>query len=226
MRLVLCALVMATPLAYAGRPLVADDARIVDKGGCQIETFVKRQRRFDETEIGAVPACNPWGPVELSLGGTWITSDLSGDSRALVGQAKALLRPLETNGHGFAFSIGATRLKAFDAASVVNPYFNVIGSISLADDRVVVHANLGGARDKVAGLWRGTWGVATEALLIAPRLYAIVESYGQRGEKPTLQGGLRYWLVPDRLQIDATLGAQKSAPPERRFHAIGLRVFW
>ena len=226
MRLLLCVLCVAAPLAHAGRPFVTDDARIVDKGGCQIETFVKRQRRFDETEVGVIPACNPWGPVELSLGVARLASDTPGDSRALAAQAKALLRPLETNGLGFALSIGAARIKAFDTATVVNPYFNAIGSMSLAGDRVVIHANLGATRDKMAGFWRGTWGVAAEALLVAPRLYGVAEIYGERGEKPTLQGGLRYWLVQDRLQLDATLGVQRSAPPERRFHAIGLRVFW
>ena len=226
MRLALCALFIATPLAHAGRPFVTDDARIVDRDGCQIETFVKRQRRFDASELGIVPACNPWGPVEFSLGGAWLASALPGDSRALTAQAKALLQPLETNGYGFAFSIGVTRLKTFEATSVVNPYFNAIGSISFAGDRIVVHANLGGARDKAANISRGTWGVGTEVLLIAPRLYGIVETYGQRGEKPTLQGGLRYWLVPDRVQLDAALGAQHSAPPEQRFHSIGLRILW
>jgi hypothetical protein len=226
MRLLIAVLLLAAPGAQAGRPFVTDDARVVDKDGCQVETFVKKQRRFDETEFWFVPACNPWGPVELSLGGTWVASALPGDSRALTAQAKTLLRPLETNGYGFAFSVGVTRLKPFEATSVVNPYFNAIGSISFADDRFVAHANLGGVRDKVANISRGTWGVGAEVLLIAPRLYGIVETYGQRGEKPTLHGGLRYWLVPDRVQLDGTLGVQHSAPPERRFHSIGLRILW
>ena len=225
MRLLLIAFLLAAPGAYAARPFITDDARLVDKGGCQIETFVKRQQRFDENEFWFVPSCNPWGPVELSLGGIWVASAAPGNSRALTAQAKTLLRPLTTNGYGFALAIGATRLTPFDAKSVVNPYFNTMASISFADDRVVIHGNLGGVRDKVANLSRGTWGVGAEALLIAPRLYGIAETYGQQGEKPTLHGGLRYWLVPDRVQLDSTIGLQNSSP-ERRFATVGLRVLW
>jgi hypothetical protein len=223
----LLVLLLATAMAaHAARPFVTDDARVVDKGGCQVETFVKRQRRYDETEFWFVPACNPWGPVELSLGGIWVKSVLPGDSRAFSAQAKTLLRPLETNGFGLALSLGVTRLKPFATDSVLNPYFNAIGSVSLADDRVVAHANLGAVRDSVAKLTRGTWGIGAEVLVIAPRLYGIAEGYGQRGEKPTLHGGARYWVVPDRVQVDATLGAQNSAPPARRFHSLGLRILF
>jgi hypothetical protein len=225
-RLLLALLLATAAAAHAARPFVTDDARVVDKGGCQVEAFVKRQRRYDETEFWFVPACNPWGPVELSLGGIWVKSVLPGDSRAFSAQAKTLLRPLETNGFGLALSLGVTRLKPFGADSVLNPYFNAIGSLSLADDRVVAHANLGAVRDGVAKLTRGTWGVGAEVLVIAPRLYAIAESYGQRGEKPTLHGGVRYWVVPDRVQVDATLGAQNSGPPARRFHSLGLRILF
>ena len=62
-------------------------------------------------------------------------------------------------------------------------------------------------------------------MLSSPRWYAIAESYGQRGEKPTLHGGVRFWVVPDRVQIDATAGRQ-NAEPERRFYSVGLRVLW
>jgi len=62
-------------------------------------------------------------------------------------------------------------------------------------------------------------------LLMAPRLYGILESYGQRGEKPTLHTGLRIWVVPNRLQVDTTVGRQ-NASTERRFGTVGLRVLW
>jgi hypothetical protein len=36
---------------------------------------------------------------------------------------------------------------------------------------------------------------------------------------------LRIWIVPNRLQVDTTVGLQKS-DPERRFGTLGLRVLW
>jgi hypothetical protein len=130
-----------------------------------------------------------------------------------------LLKPLTTNGAGFALTLGTF------AGDKISPYLNGIGSFSLADDRVVVHSNLGAIRDNVAGLSRWTWGLGAEILLSAPRFYGILESYGQRGEKPTLHTGLRIWLVPNRVQVDTTVGLQNSEP-ERRFGTVGLRILW
>jgi len=62
------ALLLAAAQAWATRPFVTDDARIVDEGGYQIETYVKRQREFSEQEFWFLPAMNPWGRVELTLG--------------------------------------------------------------------------------------------------------------------------------------------------------------
>jgi hypothetical protein len=67
--------------------------------------------------------------------------------------------------------------------------------------------------------------LGAEVLLAAPRLYGILESYGQRGDKPTLHTGLRIWIVPNRVQIDTTVGLQNS-DPERRFGTVGLRILW
>ena len=224
MRRLLCALLAAAPAAQAARPFVTDDARIVDKGGCQIETFFKRQHRFEESEFWFLPACNPLG-VELTLGGIWVNSMPFGDTRTALMQGKMLLKPLETNGAGFALTLGALRVAPFQARSVTSPYFNAIGSFSIADDRVILHTNLGGVHDKVANLSRGTWGVGAEVLLSPPRWIGIIETYGQRGDKPTLHTGLRIWIVPNRMQVDTTLGFQNSSR-ERRFHSVGLRVLW
>lgn len=218
MRTLLFTLLLAAFEVYAARPFVTDDARVVDKDGCQVETFVKRQRRFDENEFWFLPACNPWG-AELTLGHSRVDSNLSGDARTTVLQVKTLLKPLPTNGAGFAFTVGML------SNSANSPYFNGIGSFSFLDDRIVLHTNLGAIRDNVAKVSRGTWGTGAEILLIAPRLYGIVETYGQRGEKPTAHTGLRIWLVPNRVQVDTTLGVQNSSP-ERRFGTLGLRVLW
>jgi hypothetical protein len=217
MRLLLLALLLAAPTAHAARPFVTDDARIVDQDGCQIETFVKRQRRFDESEFWFLPACNPWG-AELTAGHSRVDGTL-GDTRTTILQAKMLLKPLATNGAGFALTLGTFY------GNTTNPYLNAIGSFSFADDRVVLHANLGALRDNAARKARGTWGAGAEILLIAPRLYAIAETYGQRGEKPTAHTGLRIWIVPNQVQVDTTVGIQQGSP-ERRFATVGLRILW
>ena len=214
-RYFLLALLAAAPAADAARPFVTDDARIVDPGGWQVETFVKRQQRVTEREFWLLPAHNPGGRMEFTLGQYRVDNPAAGDTRVTLAQVKTLLKPLETNGSGYALTAGIAR---------ENPYFNGIGSHSFAGDRVVVHANLGGVRDRPAMRSRGTWGLGSE-LVFTPRLIGIVETYGQSGEKPTLHAGLRVWAIPDRWQIDATVGRQ-DVSPSRRFTSIGMRFLF
>ena len=226
MRLLLATLALIASPAYAARPFVTDDARVVDPQRCQIETFYKHQRPVREHEFWFLPACNPWGRVELTLGGTWVEGTQPGDSRSLIVQGKTLLVPLETNGSGFAFTLGVARVSPFQSQRVSNAYVNGIGSFSFFDDRIVLHANLGAVRDEQLKVTRGTWGIGAEVLLVAPRLYGILETYGQRLEKPTLHGGMRIWIVPNRVQVDATVGSQHATPFDRRFATVGLRLLW
>src|SRR6266581_2252552 len=196
--------------ARAARPFFTDDARVVDEGHCQLETFYKEQRAYNASEFWFLPACNPFG-VELTAGGNRVEGE-----RSLILQGKKLFKTLETNGSGYALSLGMFG---------ENPYFNGIGSFSYLDDRAVIHANLGAIRDRSEGVSRGTWGIGLEALLVAPRLYGILESFGQRGDTPTQHAGLRFWVIPNRFQIDATAGRQ-SGLPERRFTSVGLRFLF
>jgi hypothetical protein len=222
----LFAFALAAPLdARAARPFVTDDARIVDEGGYQIETFVKHQRKFKEQEFWFLPAHNPFGRVELTLGGTAIHSALDGKSNSLIAQAKTLLKPLERNRAGYALTIGVTRVERASPAPIETaPYVNGIGSYSFADDSVVMHTNLGARRDREAGLTRGSWGIGVE-ILLSERLYGIAETYGERGQEPTRHFGVRYWVVPQRVQIDGTLGVQ-NGNPARLSNSIGLRLLF
>ena len=222
---VIAILAFSGPPAYAARPFVTDDARVVDEGGCQIETFVKRQRKLHEREFWFLPACNPSGRVELTLGRSWVDGSAPGDSRFNVLQAKTPLKALQTNGSGYALTLGAFRVSPFQTSHTLNPYLNAIGSFSFADDRVVMHANVGAIADRQAGMTRGTWGLGAE-IAFTPRLIGIIETYGQRADKPTGHVGLRFWVVPNRLQLDATIGRQNSGPPERAFSSLGLRVLF
>lgn len=180
-----------------------------------------------EREDGFLPSCNPGGNLELTFGGLKLGNDADGRSSTLVAQGKTLLKPLETNGYGVALSLGAARQRPFAAgpASHWSPFVNLISSISLQGDTVVIHLNAGAQDDRNASVTRPTWGLGAE-VLVAPSLYAIVESYGQKGEKAGQQIGFRYWAVPDRLQFDATRGAQRSGPPVRNWMSIGLRLLF
>jgi hypothetical protein len=90
---------------------------------------------------------------------------------------------------------------------------------------VVVHANAGLLDDRQSDTKRYTWGLGAEIATTA-RLWVIAETYNQEGDKPSAQLGLRYWLVPNRMQVDGTFGAQHSEPQNRRWISIGIRILF
>ena len=210
---------------YAARPFATDDARIVDTGGCQIESYVKRQRRQQEDEIWFLPGCTPVGQVELTLGGIRTDSADAGTSSATIAQAKTLLRTLRTNDFGLALTLGATRLNPIGPVQQAgwSPFLNVVGSLSILDDNAIIHANLGSLRDPLLSRTRQTWGLGAE-IVLNPRLYGIVEAYGQEADRPSRQVGLRFWVVPNRFQVDGTLGAQSGVP--RTWNSLGIRALF
>ena len=212
-------MIFSAPGAWAARPFVTDDARTVEVGGYQIETFYKSQHAYSGNEFWFLPAYNPSG-IEWTAGFNRIEGE-----RSLVLQGKTLLKPLETNGAGFALTLGTYRVNPKEGSDVWSPYVNGIGSFSFLNDRAVIHTNLGAIHDRIAGMDRGTWGIGLEALLLAPRVYGILETFGQRGDKPTRHTGIRFWIVPNRVQIDSTLGEQKT-DPAHRFYSIGLRLLF
>jgi hypothetical protein len=203
-RLVVALLCCIAPLCHAARPFVTDDARTVDPDHCQIETFYKEQRAYSGSEFWFLPACNRLG-VEWTLGGNRQEGD-----RNLIVQGKKLVKPLEPNGYGLAFSVGAIGDEA---------YFNGIASFAFFEERSVIHTNVGYLEN------RPVFGIGLEQLLYAPRVYGILEAYGARSEKPTLHGGIRFWVIPNRFQIDSTYGTQQS-DPVHRFFTIGLRFIF
>ena len=53
--------------AHAARPFVTDDARLTTAGSCQLESWMRVYRQSEE--IWALPACNPSGNLEFTVGG-------------------------------------------------------------------------------------------------------------------------------------------------------------
>jgi hypothetical protein len=208
--------------AHAARPLVTDDARIVDPKSCQLEAWLRFNR--DGTERWALPGCNLTGNFELTFGGA---VQSYGDGTALTDvqlQGKTVLKPFETNGYGVALVFGGVNHpKAEDRKALGTAYAYVPLSVSFADDRYLLHTNLGVSRDREARETRMTWGVATEAVL-NDRFTAIAESFGENRGNPWYQLGLRIWLVPNRVQIDATYGSRFGNQAADRFVSVGLRL--
>jgi hypothetical protein len=219
------ALLTAGPLpALAARPMITDDARIVDAHACQLESWLRR--RTDATEAWALPACNPTGNLELTFGGARTFEEGRGRFTDQVMQVKTILRPLEQDGWGLALTLGTTRHPAREAANgwPGDPYFNVPVSMTvLPDERWVAHLNVGAVRERDTGRTLGTWGVGNE-IAVGHDLFFIPEVFRNDFGRPFYQAGLRYWIVKGRVQVDTTYGDRIGTGTGERWFSVGLRL--
>ena len=215
----LSGLLLAAQTAHAARPMTTDDARLTAAGACQVESWV--HLHGGQREIWALPACNPGGNFELTLGGALSYSGSRQERGAQVIQGKTLFKPLVTNGYGIGIAAGYATQPG--SANSGNPYFYVPVSFSLADDLAVIHTNLGYTRERENHENRLTWGVGGEIQLSAQN-YLIAETYGQDKGSPFFQLGLRHWIVPNHVQIDTTVGSRFGQYSEERWISIGLRL--
>lgn len=210
---------MLPPSAHAARPMITDDARLTDGGACQLESWL--HLHGNQREYWALPACNPGGNFELTAGGALAYTDGNRESGAVVVQGKTLFKPLETNGWGIGLAAGyATQPGSGQSGA---PYFYIPVSFSLADDRLVIHTNFGHLHERETRQGRLTWGVGGE-LQTTSRLYVIGESFGQDKGSALFQMGLRYWVLPGRLQVDTTYGSQIGQIADQHWFSIGLRL--
>ena len=206
--------------AWAARPLNTDDARVVDAYSCQVESWVRRNQ--NSTEYWALPGCNFTGNLEITAGGARTSEAVGAPLTRTVFQGKTIFKALEKNGWGLGLAAG-TLQRAQGGVASRDFYAYVPTSLSFADDRWIVHTNVGWLRDQSAKRDFATWGVAVEREL-TPTTWLIVETFGQSGDKPQYQLGLRQWIVPGHVQIDATYGNRAGGENNERWLSIGLRL--
>ena len=225
--LVLLAAVTALtpPAAYAARPMITDDARTVDAKACQVESWVRTNH--GSREYWALPACNFTGNLELTFGGAR-TADATGTHTTdVVLQGKTLFKTLEPNGWSVGLVMGAIRhphtAGNAEGKRIGELYSYVPASFSYLNDKVILHTNVGVLHNTVTSSTRGTWGVGTETA-IAANTWLIAETFQQKEGRPFFQAGVRHWIVPNRVQIDATYGNRFGSATDERWFSIGLRL--
>lgn len=209
--------------AWGARPFVTDDARLTNSESCQLESWLRIYP--DSHEVWALPACNPGGNLEFTLGGGRARHDRESPTRDFVLQAKTLFRPLSSHDWGWGLAAGVVRHPASNPGPNLfgNTYAYLPFSASFREDRIVMHANLGWLRERQSGRDNTTWGLGGEFKLTS-RFLAIAETFGDNRNAPYWQLGGRFAIIPDLLQLDATVGQQFSGPPAGRWLSFGLRL--
>jgi len=232
------------PSAYAVRPFITDDARVVGKHHAQVETW----GRYDKTSLQhwMVPAIGPIAPLEVTLGavhGVAIVPNRKYSLAAPLLQSKLLLheaRPGQLPGvaliAGTFFPFGFGGFESPPSGFIYLAVTQVFGE----EDELLLHANLGFAgaqvedrssntpleREKHARL-RTTWGLATQLKLYgAVNLAAEVFSGDPYAEVAggAAQGGFRF-VLSKNVQIDTAGGAGVWGTPRMDpWISTGLRL--
>jgi hypothetical protein len=200
--------------AYAGRPLITDDAATVGEHRLQLETWLHLERRSARQLV--VLGFGPWETLELSLAGRHglIWED---DRYAAAGpliQAKWVLFPLAAPSRpGIALVAGTGSPFGMSALAAPDWEMFAYGAVTaspLAANRLVIHLNAGLFHSGQESLTsqRLTWGAAAQLRLLG-ELHAAAEVASGDPYAEVIGGivhaGLRYF-VSDNFQLDVTAG--------------------
>ena len=201
-------MVLLAGQANAGRPLTVDDANANEKGTGHLENWWAREPGNAQT-FNLAPAYAPFEGFELSA--AWARERKSTLNATTV-QAKWIITTPDENGCNIGIVGGSTNVSGGGGRThYANGLFTCnrkeIGSI---------HVNVGGKKPKDGNTVR-TWGVAVEREwgAVTPHL----EYFGARGEKPTVQAGLRSEIAKS-LQLDGTVGRVD----KETVYSVGMKI--
>ena len=93
--------------AEAARPMLTDDARIVDPKSCQLESWVRDAKHV--TEYWALPACNVGENLEVTIGGSLEGENGHSSFANELYQMKSIIQPIALNQTGLAIVLGNGR---------------------------------------------------------------------------------------------------------------------
>lgn len=210
----------AAGAAQAARPMITDDASIVDAKACQLESWVQHNRV--STEYWALPACNFSGNLELAAGGAHFSADGGAGTHIVQIQGKTLFKPLAANGWGIGL-VGGVIHRIQTADDVQDWFAYVPASFSFRNDRALVHTNLGWLREGETRRNHLTWNLGAEAQL-APRIGLVAEIFGQAHGEIFYQIGLVHWLMLDHVQLDVAYGNRMGSRAEEQWFSFGLTL--
>jgi hypothetical protein len=175
----------STPAQASGGHYGVDDATIAEPGRCQIEAWYARVNSAND-DVTAMPACNPTGNLELTLGLSRVQEEGRRDTIVELA-AKTLFQEMAPGRVGWGLAVATTWSGALERREGATLY---VPASFQASDAWVFHANVGWSfeRDERNA---ALWGVAANYVL-APNLSLIAEAYGTHRGQTEFQGGLRY----------------------------------
>ena len=201
----LSGLALATA-AHAARPLATEDTGVLDRGSCELEGVLARDKADGITVNGSSLqlGCGVGAHTQLALAlGQAKAEDLRVRGTTLAG--KVALVPGKDASWSASGSVlwvsapGQSREHAATAVSLLHT--RALG------DQFTLHANLGHVQDAIERRGSTTWSVALEHAGWGP-VALMGELIGDDLAAPAWNIGLRWSAVPDTLTLDMAYGQQ------------------
>ena len=208
-------------VAMAARPMLTDDARIVDPKSCQLESWVRDSKQV--TEYWALPACNVTENLEVTIGGSLEGEKGHSSFANELYQIKSIIRPIAGNQTGFSIVLGNGRDPKRTMNKVIQDWYLNVPISYPYNDRLVIHTNLGVTHLTDEHTEKMNWGLSSE-YNYNERIDLISEVFNQSSNSTYFQFGLRYWLIKNRAQIDTTYMNSFNHIGEDQSFSIGLRL--
>ncbi len=219
--LILVAAGLAAGPARASGPYVVDDAAITPPGEGQVETWVSLTGRghlfafLPATTLQAIPF------MEWTVG---LETGRFDGARAtgLTLQAKALFgsEPEAAGDIGFSAS-GAVRF-GLDGEGATDVAVNGIATFA-ATDRLLLHGNLGFARNRTDRVSALTWGARAELAVIPERLALHGELFGTSKSSAGVQLGLRPTILDGAMDLEFIV-SRNLADERESWATLGLAI--
>jgi hypothetical protein len=185
---------ICTQAHAAGGHHLVDDANMLDRGQCHVETWGEVYQRGGEL-FHVAPGCRA-GFTELSLAFEYDNVDFE-PIKSLEPQIKTVLNPDDDVRVAFVFNSAIETGGRHGESNIYIPL--TVDKI----DGIEIHANLGYSweRGEHSSL---IWGFAAEPA-ITQRLHAIGEIAQLADKQRIIQLGLRYYLIPELLNFDLSI---------------------
>lgn len=215
--------ILCVGYVYAARPMITDDARVVDRHSCQLETWGVYDGKI--SEFWAIPGCNLFWDIEISAGVMMSNAAIEGKERGFITQqfvagAKYIFNDLDTQ--GFSYGIALGNAYNFRYSKYRNDHYIYIPvSAAFFDNTLLLHSNLGyklKRNENEPHIYHIGLGLEQQ---VSRRLWILGEGIYERLDRAKFQVGVRIWLLEDRIQLDGTYGNAFSG--KMSWVSLGLR---
>lgn len=218
---ILLAGALTASTAWAGRPLVTEDAGVLARGDCEWESFVGRQGsprlRFGSTQLG----CGIGGASQLALGGARTLAPHGNASAMTLSGKTAFGAPGEGDPRlALAYTLFGAR-EASDKLDYTGA--EIKGVLTQPWAGWLLHANAGlllphGGHDR-----RTIWAFAIERPGAIGALDLMAEVHGDDRGSPWVQAATRWTALPGRLYFDASVGIHTNGR-HARLATLGMKL--